>query len=91
MENYKTLNNFLGNSVPKRILIYLINNPSLDNFIFKIAKEIECTSSACSKNINLLNKLEFINLNHNKCRNIITLTEKGKEIANYLNKIRLLM
>lgn len=85
------MNNPLGDSVSKRILIYLFNNQDSLNFEFKIAKEIDCDSSSCSKNINLLKNIGLINSMHKSQMNVITLTEKGKKIASCLNKIERLI
>lgn len=73
-------------SIASKILIYLFNNQEL-NFEFKITKEIDCNYDSCSKNINLLKSLGMINSVHRGQMNVITLTKKGKSIAEKLNKI----
>lgn len=79
--------NILGNSVSKRILIYLLKNQDKTNFEFKITKEIKCTYSSCSKNINLLKKIDLINFEPDGRMKVIKLTDKGRFIAEKLNEI----
>ena len=81
--------NLFGNSTAKRLLIKLYNNHGQhrNNYASKLAREIDCTYAGCVDNSKILEEIGVITKTVDGRKIILTITDKGKEIAKHLIKI----
>jgi predicted transcriptional regulator len=71
-----------------RIFIILINNKGLTKY--RICKELEIHRSTLNRRLKSMAKMGFLMIKTKKLRKEIYLTDKGKQIANLLYKIKIL-
>lgn len=78
----------LGNSVSKRILMFLFNNKSERlNYAQIISRKIDSSLSSAMMRVTVLSEIGLINITKKGRINKIKLTNKGREIAEHLTKI----
>ncbi len=71
---------------PSLALIFL-NNSKRKVYISALAKKVDCTYSHIVKLLQKMEKMGLVNLSKNGRTKTITLTKKGKEIAELMEKV----
>jgi len=83
----KEIFNVFFREKPAMMLINL-NNAKSEVYASNLAKQVDCTYSHVVKILQQMQKYGLINFNKTGRLKLLTLTEKGKEVAESIEKIR---
>ncbi|MBD3163948.1 hypothetical protein GF323_02000 [Candidatus Woesearchaeota archaeon] len=73
---------------PAMMLVYL-NNSKTDVYASSLAKKIDCTYSHVVKILQEMEKANLVNFEKTGRLKLLTLTKKGEDVAENIDKIRL--
>lgn len=73
------------------LMLVTLKNAKSEIYASSLAKKIDCTYSHVVKLLQFLEKEGLVNFDKQGRLKLLTLTKKGSEIAEYINKIRTLL
>jgi DNA-binding MarR family transcriptional regulator len=86
----KEIFNVFFREKPAMMLIHL-KNSNIDTYASSIAKKVDCTYSHVVKILQEMEKADLIDFEKTGRLKLLTLTKKGQEVAEHLDRIRQLL
>ena len=87
----ESITNVFFREKPVNMLIQMRRNPKNETYASNLAKSVDCTYSHVVKILQQMQKAGLVNFDKQGRLKLLSLTKKGEELANLLDKMEVLL